>query len=82
MRATISDSEGAELPGRGRVVEEEDEAQAVVQLASMLGEAASAAAGGVSGGSRPSTAAALGAGEASWRENPSFVARSASGGIE
>ncbi|EFN53601.1 hypothetical protein CHLNCDRAFT_58555 [Chlorella variabilis] len=80
FRATISDTEGAQLPGRGNPVEDEAEADAVLQLATALG----AAAAGGGGGGRPSrapSAASLG-GEASWRENPAFLPRNPSDGLD
>jgi hypothetical protein len=83
-RATISDSEGASLPGRGVLVEDDGERRAVVQLAEELGRAA-AGSGARGGGALPSAApstASLGA--ELWRDNPSFLHRgdSSSAGLD
>jgi hypothetical protein len=77
-RATISDTEGAALPARGALVQDEAEAEFVLQLATQLGEEA---AGGGSDGKLAnggSTASLCMAPSSGWLDNPSFLQRGTS----
>lgn len=86
-RATISDTEGAVLPARGSLIEEQDVAEFVVQLATQLGEQAAAGGGGgggnggaaLDGGEEGSAASQLGSGPSSgWLGNASYLRRGTS----
>lgn len=63
-RALIGDTEGATLPARGALVEEQGEADFVVELATAVGAAAAGLA------SAPSSASLASSASVQWLDNP------------